>query len=70
VATETHDRLWEWARNEVVRGALDAAVLERAAMILRVRSRKPDAIITRAVRKVLADMAVKIRAQGDGPDAA
>jgi hypothetical protein len=58
-APTERERLHGWAQREVIRGALDAEVLERAAMIVRLRSRRPAGIISRAVCKVLRDMAAR-----------
>jgi hypothetical protein len=53
-----------WSRR---RGLLDdAEAVERTVRIIRLRSRNPKAVITRAVCKMLADMAAKLRSEA-GP---
>jgi len=39
--------------------------MDRSASVLRLRARKPDAIITRAVGKVLRENAARLRAEAD-----
>jgi hypothetical protein len=57
----TDAKLTEYAQRLILRGALDAEVMDRAAMILKLRSSKPDAISIRAMRKVLTRQAARIR---------
>jgi hypothetical protein len=42
----------------------DAAVLDRAARIIRRRSRRPEGLACRVICKVLTDLAAKIRDEG------
>jgi hypothetical protein len=54
----------DWSRRKVLLD--DAEALERTVRIIKVRSRKPGAIVTRAVCKALARMAADLRAEA-GP---